>query len=115
MPKAKAKPKRKAPAKKKRVVRKKPQQDGEGFREFLQGVNKFLKKTKIISGIASGLSVIPGVGEIAGPAAAISGSLGYGMKKKKPRGKKGKGLNQPGGSLSLPGRRRQVPQVIPYR
>jgi hypothetical protein len=128
MPKAKAKASKvKAPAKKavkkKAVPRSRSGQEGEGIKEFLQGVNKFLKKTKIISGVAGALSAIPGVGEIAAPVSAISGSLGYGMPKKNKSGKglnlPGKGLNLPGKGLNLPGKGRskmaQVPQVSPYR
>jgi hypothetical protein len=101
---------------KKKVLRRKTvQQEGDGIKEFLQGVNKFLKKTKIISGVAGALSAVPGLGEVAAPVSAISGSLGYGMPKRKPRSMSGKGLNQPGGALALPGRRYLAPQVVPYR
>jgi hypothetical protein len=107
MPKAKEKAsKAKAPAKKRVVRRKTPQQDGTGIKEFLQGVNKFLKKTKIISGVAGALSAVPGIGEVAAPVSAISGLLGYGMAKKKPMRK---GAKPTGGIASLT--RTSVPSV----
>lgn len=113
MPK-KAVARKKAPAKK-RKPRKKMQQ-GEGFGDFLKGVNNFLKKTHLVSGIAGALSAVPGVGEFAGPIAGVASSLGYGKKRKGQKRRMvgkgfGSGLNLPGKGMKLI----QVPQVKPYR
>jgi hypothetical protein len=92
-------------------------QNGGNFMDFLKGANKFLKDSKLISGIASVASAIPGLSAVAAPIAGISGSLGYGKKPKKKmpkRTQRGKGLNQPGGSLMLAGQR-QVNQRTPIR
>ena len=88
-------------------------QNGEGFMDFLKGANKFLKDTKIISGLAGIASSIPALSGIAAPVAGISSSLGYGMKKKKPVKKKapkkrGGALGNSGGALRLAGQSRSV-------
>ena len=95
-------PKAKAKAKKPRAKK----QKGDGFMDFLGGVNKFLKDTKLISGLAGIASNVPMLAGIAAPVAGISGALGYGKKKAKPKKKKmcGCGLNQPGAGLKLAGR-----------
>jgi hypothetical protein len=81
--KAKAKPRKKAP------------QAGKGIFDIFSGINKLLKKSKIISTLA------PLAGAYGVPAAAISGALGYGKKKAKPKKKmmRGRGLGQPGHGL----------------
>ena len=109
-------PKKAAKAKKPKKPRAKKQQ-GEGFMDFLSSVNGFLKKTKLISGLAGIASNVPMLSGIAAPVAGISGALGYGMKPKKKKKcgcKKGGSLNQPGGSLKLAGRG-QVNQRVPIR
>lgn len=107
---------KKKPAKKKAPTKRRStkQMEGEGFMDFLKGANKFLKDTHLVSGIAGALSAIPGLNAIAAPVAGISGSLGYG-KKKRARGrgaKVGAGLNLPGRGQ---GRLVQVPVVHMYR
>lgn len=112
-------------AAKRKVVRKKNAQSGEGIMDIFKSINKFLKKTKIISGLAKVASVVPGLGEIAAPVAGVAGSLGYGKRKKVAKRapkKKGAGLNLPGQrslgrGLNLPGKGSaiQVPTKTPYR
>ena len=105
-------------AKKKVVKKRAPRQAGGNFMSFLGDVNNFLKKTHIISGLAGVASAIPGLGAIAAPIAGVSGALGYGKKRAKPKPKKkvmkGRGLSQPGGSLRLVGGS-QVNQMHPMR
>jgi hypothetical protein len=91
--KAKAKPRKKAP------------QAGKGIFDIFSGINKLLKKSKIISTLA------PLAGAYGVPASAIAGSLGYGHKKKaKPKKKmmRGRGLGQPGHGLSLAGNKNPI-------
>ena len=109
---------KKAAAKKKPKKARAKKQTGAGFLDFLSGVNGFLKQTKLISGLAGVASAIPGLGAIAAPIAGVSGALGYGKKRAKPKPKKkvmkGRGLSQPGGSLRLVGGS-QVNQMHPMR
>lgn len=106
--------KKKAATKRKAAPRKKAvmvisNQQGEGIMDIFKGINKFLRKTKIISGLAGVASAIPGLQGIAAPVGAISGSLGYGKKKRAPpKKKKGRGLNPGGGGLSLAGQRNPI-------
>ena len=51
---------------------------GAGFMDFMSGINKFLKDTKLISGISGALSAVPMLAPFAGPLAGVSSSMGYG-------------------------------------
>ena len=102
------------PARKTTTRRKQPiiVQDGAGLMDFLKGANNFLKKTKLISGLAGIASAVPALSGIAAPVGGIASSLGYGMKKKpkkkKAPKKKGGSLGTSGGSLRLAGRNHNV-------
>jgi hypothetical protein len=87
--------KAKKPKARKRVVKK--TQKGEGIMDLFSGINKLLKKSKLVSTLA------PLAGEFGMPISAVAGALGYGHKKKAKPKMRGRGLNQPGGSLSLAG------------
>lgn len=87
-------------------------QDGSGFFDFLGNAVKGARKHKTISNVARGLSKsgIPVVSEIADVVGPIAGLLGFGApKKRKPRKKKGAGLNPGGGGKKKPPCKKKAP------
>jgi hypothetical protein len=109
MPKKATQTRRRATPRKKAMAH---SQNGEGFKEILSSINKFLKKSKIISTLGPLASAIPGVGAFAAPLAGLAGSMGYGKKRKGPKKKKavkGRGLGLVGSGLRLAGQR------VPHR
>lgn len=105
------------------MILKKRKMRGRGLMSFLRSANRFLKHTKLLSSLGSvyGLTGMPGSKGVAG-AAGIARSMGYGRKRRYKRktrrkrggslrlagqGRRGKGLNLPGGMRRKPRRRRR--------
>jgi hypothetical protein len=73
---------------------------GGSFKSFLNSINNFLKKTKIVSTVGKALAPMAGVySPLANAGVNLLASKGYGKKKRSPRKRTGGALRLAGGAV----------------